>query len=42
MQLYTKILIALVAGVVVGIVANLAGIEPLQNFLVAIGPFGTA
>ncbi len=42
MQLYTKILIALIAGVVVGIVANLAGIEPLQDFLVAIGPFGTA
>ncbi|NNF26683.1 MAG: dicarboxylate/amino acid:cation symporter [Gemmatimonadetes bacterium] len=42
MQLYTKILIALIAGVVVGVVANAAGIEPLQDFLVAIGPFGTA
>ena len=42
MQLYTKILIALIAGVVVGIVANAAGIEPLQDLLVAIGPFGTA
>lgn len=42
MQLYTKILFGLIGGVVVGVVANASGIEPLQDFLVAIGPFGTA
>ena len=42
MQLYNQILIALIAGVVIGVVANVAGIEPLQDFLVAIGPIGTA
>lgn len=42
MQLYNKILIALVAGVVFGLVANIGDIDPLRNFLVAIGPLGTA
>ena len=42
MQLYNKILIALIAGVLVGIFANVLGIEPLRDFLVAIGPLGTA
>lgn len=42
MQLYTKILIGLVAGAVVGIVANVLGLEPLQAFLGALEPLGTA
>jgi len=42
MQLYTKILIGLILGAVVGAAANLAGIEPLQNFLGALEPLGTA
>ena len=42
MQLYNKILIALVAGIGVGAVANAADIVPLQRLLIAIGPFGTA
>ncbi len=42
MQLYTKILIGLVAGAVVGMVANLGGIEPLQRLLGALEPLGTA
>lgn len=42
MQLYTKILIGLLAGVVIGGVANLAGIVPLQNVLGALEPLGTA
>ncbi|MGI9627271.1 MAG: dicarboxylate/amino acid:cation symporter [Longimicrobiales bacterium] len=42
MQLYNKILIALIGGVVIGLVANIGGITPLQDFLVAIGPLGTA
>ena len=42
MQLYTKILIGLVAGALIGGVANLAGIEPLQNLLGALEPIGTA
>ncbi|MDH5589731.1 MAG: dicarboxylate/amino acid:cation symporter, partial [Gemmatimonadota bacterium] len=42
MQLYTKILIGLVAGAVVGAAANLSGIEPFQNFLGALEPLGTA
>lgn len=42
MQLYTKILIGLVAGAVVGAVANLAAIEPMQNLLGALEPLGTA
>src|SRR5690606_35559239 len=42
MQLYTKILIGLVAGVVVGLVANIAGLVWLQDGLVALRPVGTA
>ena len=42
MQLYTKIFIGLVAGVVVGLIANLAGLVWLQNALVALRPVGTA
>ena len=41
MQLYTKISIALVAGAVVGLVANFLGIDPLTRLLVAIEPVGT-
>lgn len=42
MQLYTKILIGLVAGAVVGAVANLGGITPLQNLLGQVEILGTA
>ncbi len=42
MQLYTKILIGLVAGAVAGAVANATGIEPLQNLFGALEPLGTA
>ncbi len=42
MQLYTKILIGLIAGAVVGAFANISGIEPFQNFLGALEPLGTA
>jgi Na+/H+-dicarboxylate symporter len=42
MQLYTKITIALILGVVFGLVANLLDIEPLVDFLVAIRQFGDA
>lgn len=41
MQLYTKILIGLVAGVVAGLVANLLGLEWLQSLLAALEPLGT-
>ncbi|HSK17907.1 MAG TPA: dicarboxylate/amino acid:cation symporter [Longimicrobiales bacterium] len=41
MQLYTKILIGLVAGVVVGAIANWAGITWLQDLLQMIEPIGT-
>ncbi|MDT8435820.1 MAG: dicarboxylate/amino acid:cation symporter [Gemmatimonadota bacterium] len=41
MQLYTKITIALVAGAVAGLVANLAGLDPMTRVLVAIEPVGT-
>ncbi|MFO7586916.1 MAG: dicarboxylate/amino acid:cation symporter [Gemmatimonadota bacterium] len=41
MQLYTKITIALVVGAVVGLLANLFGIDPLTRLLVAIEPVGT-
>jgi len=40
MQLYTKILIGLIAGVVAGVVANAFGIEVLQSVFAAIEPFG--
>jgi len=42
MQLYTKILIGLIAGAVVGAAANLSGITGFQNFLGALEPLGTA
>ncbi|MEK6253287.1 MAG: cation:dicarboxylase symporter family transporter, partial [Gemmatimonadales bacterium] len=42
MQLYTKITIALILGVVAGLVANALAIDPLTRFLVAIEPIGTA
>jgi Na+/H+-dicarboxylate symporter len=41
MQLYTKILIGLVAGVLAGVLANVLGIESLQRVFAAIEPFGT-
>lgn len=41
MQLYTKILIGLVAGVAAGMAANLAGLVWLQNLLQSIEPIGT-
>lgn len=41
MQLYTKILIGLVLGVVTGLVANLLGLSWLQGVLGAIEPIGT-
>jgi Na+/H+-dicarboxylate symporter len=42
MQLYTKILIGLAGGALVGAVANLADIEPMQNLLGNLEPLGTA
>ncbi len=42
MQLHTKILIGLIAGVVVGAAANLSGVEAAQHFLGALDPIGTA
>ena len=42
MQLYTKITIALILGVVFGLGANLLGIDWLIDFLVAIRHFGDA
>jgi Na+/H+-dicarboxylate symporter len=42
MQLYTKISLALVAGAVAGLAANLLGRDPLKNVLVFIEPVGTA
>lgn len=42
MQLYTKILIGLVAGAVVGVVANFGEIIWLRDLLIAIEPIGTA
>ncbi|MEJ2481834.1 MAG: dicarboxylate/amino acid:cation symporter [Gemmatimonadota bacterium] len=42
MQLYTKISIALVAGAVAGLVANLFDIDLLRTVLVAIEPIGNA
>ena len=41
MQLYTKILIGLVAGVAAGMIANLAGLIWLQDLLQWIEPIGT-
>lgn len=42
MQLYTKILIGLIGGGTIGGIANLGGIEPLQNLLSSLEPLGTA
>ncbi|HSR41939.1 MAG TPA: dicarboxylate/amino acid:cation symporter [Longimicrobiales bacterium] len=42
MQLYTKILIGLIAGAVAGVVANVFGLTFLQNLFTAIEPLGTA
>ncbi len=42
MQLYTKILIGLIGGAVVGAIANLAGITVLQNILGEMEILGTA
>ncbi len=42
MSLPTKILIGLVAGLVVGLIANLSGIEQLQTLIGGLQPFGTA
>ncbi len=42
MQLYTKILIGLIAGAVAGAFANLADIEPLQSLFATLEPLGTA
>ncbi|MCH7565014.1 MAG: dicarboxylate/amino acid:cation symporter [Gemmatimonadetes bacterium] len=42
MSLPTKILMGLVAGLVVGLIANLSGIEQLQTLIGGLQPFGTA
>ncbi len=42
MQLYTKILIGLVAGAVLGLTANLLELVWLRDFFIAIEPIGTA
>jgi Na+/H+-dicarboxylate symporter len=42
MQLYTKILIGLVAGTLAGVLASLLGIQPLTDLLIAIRPLGDA
>ena len=42
MQLYTKILIGLIAGTTVGMVANLGNIGWMREILMAIEPIGTA
>jgi proton glutamate symport protein len=42
MQLYTKILLGLVLGAVIGFVANVFQIQWLTTFLVALEPIGTA
>jgi Na+/H+-dicarboxylate symporter len=42
MQLYTKILIGLVAGALLGLTANLLELDWLRGFLIAIEPIGTA
>src|SRR5690606_34630768 len=41
MQLYTKILIGLILGVVLGLVANVLELEWLRSVLVALEPVGT-
>ncbi len=42
MQLYTKILIGLVLGVICGFMANVLGIDWLQNFFISLEPVGDA
>ncbi len=42
MQLYTKILLGLILGAVVGFVANVAGLTWLQAVLISLEPLGTA
>jgi Na+/H+-dicarboxylate symporter len=42
MQLYTKILIGLVGGILVGAGSNLLGLEPVISFLAALEPIGAA
>jgi len=42
MRLHTQITIALILGLAAGLLANLLGIDPLTNILVAIEPVGTA
>jgi Na+/H+-dicarboxylate symporter len=42
MQLYTKILIGLVSGIVVGAGSNLLGLDPVISLLTALEPLGTA
>ena len=42
MQLYTKILLGLILGGVVGFAANIFGLIWLQNILIAMEPIGTA
>ena len=42
MQLFTKILIGLIAGTIVGLIANVADIGWLRDLLAAIDPLGTA
>jgi Na+/H+-dicarboxylate symporter len=42
MQLYTKILIGLIAGTILGAVANAGQIEPLRQALIFLEPIGTA
>jgi Na+/H+-dicarboxylate symporter len=42
LQLYTKILIGLLGGVLAGVLANLGGIEWLKALLAALEPLGTA
>jgi proton glutamate symport protein len=42
MQLYTKILLGLVLGAVVGFVANILGLQWLTTILLALEPIGTA
>jgi len=42
MRLHTQITVALILGLAAGLLANLAGIDPLTRLLVAIEPIGTA
>ena len=42
MQLYTKILIGLIAGGTIGAIANVANLTGLSQFLIALEPIGTA